>query len=131
MKKSLPPRFSKMSKHKQRRQEIQKAIKALRVMSNQPRALESMRAVVSADTVVVKLQRQGIRDLQAAALNQARTVYRMRSPKLPSEPPASLARTRDYVDASIAETERAVRTLLREPSNEVKEFYKRLAGLTA
>lgn len=131
MKKLIPHHFSKLSKQKQHRLAIQKAIKALRVMSNQPLDLESMHAVVSADTVVVKLHRNAGLGRQANASDQVRPFYRVRLPRVRGEPPASIARAVDYVDASIVETERAVRTLQRKPSSEVNAFYKRLAKQNA
>jgi hypothetical protein len=131
MKKRIPHSFSKLSKQKQHRLELQKVIKALRVMSNQPQELASMQAVVSADTVVVKLLRHAGSGQQANALDQVRPLYRVGWPKARAEPPASFARTDEYVDASIGETERAVRTLQRKPSSEVREFYKRLAKQNA
>lgn len=127
MKKTISHRFSKLSKQKQRRLELQKAIKALRVMSNQPHGLESLQAVVSADTVVVKLRRHAVPRQQATPPSQVRPSYSDQMFKMLDKAPVTLVREADYVDASIGETERAVRTLQRKPSSEVNAFYKRLA----
>lgn len=129
MKKPTSQRLVKLYKLKGRRLEIQKAVKALRAMANHAKELESIQAVVSPDTVVVKRHRFSDLGQSAKLLERTRPSFQARFHKASNERPTS--RTEEYVDASIAETERAVRTLQRKPSSEVNDFYKRLAKQNA
>lgn len=111
IKKRLSRRLLKVAGQKHQRAELEKALKALMAMKNEPGKTRLVRAVVSADTVVVKVQ-NGNSDLRGVIPATRKT----------------RPGTHAYVDQSIKDTERAIRTLQRTPSEKVKEFYDRLAA---
>lgn len=105
--KQLSPRLLKVSKNKERRMELDKAMKALIAIKNQPSKVKLVRAAVSDNTVVVTVQRL---DKDLRKLKRVGSYVAV------------------YVDQSVKDTERAVRTLQRAPSEKVREFYERLAA---
>ncbi|MHA6879911.1 hypothetical protein [Ralstonia pseudosolanacearum] len=104
-------RLLKVAANKPQRLELEKAMKALTALKNQPAKARLVRAVVSTDTVVVKVQEK---DSELRGVVHA--VRKVRSGGA------------GFVDQSIKDTERAIRTLQRSPSDKVKEYYERLAA---
>ncbi|QGZ56370.1 hypothetical protein [Paraburkholderia acidiphila] len=109
--KRLSRRLIKVAKRKQHTLELQKAVKTITAIANQADKLELVRTVVSPDTVVVKVQKKN-------------------SPLrgITEHGQASASAVGEFVDQSIRDTERAIRTLNRSPSDKVKAFYESLAA---
>ncbi|WP_041680791.1 hypothetical protein [Cupriavidus necator] len=104
-------RLLKAAESKVQRSDLEKAMKVLKSFKNQPEKAKHVRAVVSSNTVVVKLQ-VGNSELKGISSAGHRVVV------------SSLS----VVDQSVKDTERAIRTIQRAPSEKVKEFYERLAS---
>lgn len=95
----------KVSGLKERRREIDLAMRVLSESKHQPARARKTRVIISGDTVLVTNE---------AERQQARTARRIGQA--------------EYIDQSVKDTERAVRTLRSTPSQKVKEFYEKLAS---
>lgn len=106
----LSRRLLKVAESKHQRSDIEKALKVLKTLRNQPAKARLVRTVVSADTVVVKVQESNS-ELRGVGPNRRQT----------------RSSNGSVVDQSVKDTERAIRTIQRTPSEKVREFYERLA----
>lgn len=115
IKKNFSARVLKVEKKKQSRLELHRAIKLLRTFQSQQIEGNLVHTDVSDGTVIVKIQ------TTVGNVRRAKQYSKHYSQRTESS-------SASFIDQSVKDTERAIRTLKRTPSEEVSEFYKRLAA---
>jgi len=122
----LLSRSFKKIKLQRQRVEIDNAVKALHAMKKDPDKARVIQTMVSDNTVIVKVQ--------STETTRPRVAVKSFETRLKMTRAGNIHRTRDsgkfvkQVDQSVADTQRAVRTLKSEPSQKVEEIYERLAA---
>jgi hypothetical protein len=119
-------RFTKQSALKQKIKELNSAVKVLNAMKNQPDRALRAKTMLTKDGVVVKVVpklAEDIRKPQARLISSSDGTFVVRVHKVNASKVAKA-----YGDRSVEDTRRAVRTLSSPPSDQAREFYKRLTA---